>query len=366
VSETFDFFSGSVCKMERVHQLVTAGNRDAADDHDFWSDNWHHIASAKVPLDTKVAAYKALNLRGVVDINNTFMTKDFYSMVVTDRAFVAALNLNARMLHRYRVCVIWIDDDAEALARYDQELSEKDPAVERSYRIRYDIWYVLATINSPRCARFLLQDRAVREEVMQARMPPLVQQLVEELVQPTDRLDRWSLFMYGQSAKLIGMCAKDEELVAVWLKQIQAYPILINRYLSIMLARKLHALATPEQKVTIANKIMERIHADELTEGYFELVWLCGLLGSHNQMVRARFLKRNVRLFPAFTFAMIVAMCDGYLEAAHGITGSQKRFFTLAMRLPMDLQSLLSLRLWGCTSSVIQGDMFNRALFAVI
>jgi hypothetical protein len=355
----------SITQMERVHQLLAAGTITKARD-DFWQYNWHHIASAKVPLETKVAAYKALNLRGVVDINNMFNTEDLYVMLLADQAFVAALDLDAHASYCYRVYMALTNDDVATLAKLEQELPENGPFAESSYCLRYEIWYLLATLNASRCMRFSLQDRTFREAIMEQPLSPLEQRLVEELVQPTDRLNRRWLLVSSQSVKLIGMCVKDEELVEEWLKRFWSYAILSSRYMSVMFAHKLHALATPDQSVAIKNQILGRIHADTFTEGFFELAWLCGLLSPSYPTVQALFLKCTVCLFPAFTFAMIVALCDGYLEVAREITVSQRRFFTLMLRLPMDLQSLVSLRLWGHASTVIQSNKFTKALLTII
>ena len=352
--------------MERVHQLVAAGNIDAETEH-FWDDYWPHIASAKVPLATKVAAYNALKHRGFVDINTVFYSSELYEMTRADRTFVAALDMNKDMAFQYHVFIMLIDDDVVALARYMQEIYE-NPALSATdmpiFR-RNTFQHIVANSNSQRCVRFLFQDKAFREVAMSRRMSPLTQQIAEEFVQPTDRLNRESLLSYGQSVKLIGLCVPDEELVEAWLDAYQ-YDDGDRIILSVPLARKLHMLATPEQSQEIKTNMLREIEQKGTYDGCFELVWLFGLLGPFDPAVQACFLKHNVTLFPAFTFAMIVAMCDGYLELARGITESQKRFFDCAMRLPMDLQALVALRLWGDASAVIRGEKFDRALLAVI
>jgi hypothetical protein len=362
-------------KMERVHQLVAAGNIAAEGDW-FWIHHWHNIASAKVPLTAKVATYNVLKIRDVANVN-TIHIEYFYKMVFADQAFVAALDLNACMLHRYRGCVILIDDDVEALAGYDQELSENNPFAGSSYFLRYEIWYVLTTINSPRCMRFLLQDTEFRERVMMESMTPLVQRLVEELVQPTDWLNKDMLLLHGRSMKLIGMCVKDEELVADWLYTRQAYAYVCPvTSMSVLFGRKLYDLAKPDQIAKIKREVVATIFAGESSDGCFELAWLFGLLGSFDPKIQECFRQNNVSWFPAFTFAMIVAMCDGYLKLPRTpkrffmrrsvISEPQRRFFALVARLPMDLQALISLRLWGHTSTVISSEKFNRALLAII
>jgi hypothetical protein len=348
--------------MERVHQLIAAGDLNTADDHDFWIDHWHHIASAKVPLATKVAAYHTLKHRDVTHVDDLSGTK-LYEMALADRAFVAELNLNAGMRHRYRLCVICIDDDVAALARYFQEMTDA---------MRYDSLYqarllILLEIKAPRCIRFLLQDQAIRISLTQWRMSPLAQRLTEELVQPSDHLCQWALVLFGQSVKLVGMCTKDEELVALWLKPFPIYPYIWCQWITVMFARKLHALATPEQSAKIKTKVLRTIIEEETNDGYFELAWLFGLLGPRYPKIQRRFRWYNVSLFPALIFAMIVALCDGYLEVTSPeITATQKRFFALVKRLPMDLQALISLRLYGQAVTVIRSDKFNRALLAII
>jgi hypothetical protein len=198
-------------------------------------------------------------------------------------------------------------------------------------------------------------------------MSPLMQQIAEELVQPTDQLNRPALLLHGQSVKLIGMCAPDEELVEAWLRAYE--PFFLTHYirLSVMLARKLHALATPDQRAKIGSVILQEISKDTSCDGCFELAWLCGLLSPSYPKAQACCRKNNVNLFPALTFAMIVAMCDGYLELARPrITLPQTRFFDFVARLPMDLQALIALRLWEQTSTVIPRDKFDRVFLAVI
>jgi hypothetical protein len=357
----------ALTKMERVHQLVAAGNLHAVTD-DFWRQHWGHIASAKVPLETKVITYRALNHCGLADINEIFYTKDLYTMLRADREFVAALDLNVGTAYRCRVCIIWIDDDVATLVGMQQEDDTYDPATGYSYSLSYSLRNVFMKFDAPRCMRFLLQDKAFREATIQEQMSPLVQQLVEELVQPMDCLDRQALLENAQSVKLLEMCVNDEDLVAEWLSRFTQRPFIGRSYPSIMLARKLHALATPDQRARIKTYVsqMSTLEAD-LTDGCFELMWLCGLLGPSYPKVQKLFRKNNVGLFPACIFAMIVAMCDGYLVATRPkMLASQRRFFVLVARLPMDLQALVSLRLYGHASTVIQCENFDRAFLAII
>jgi hypothetical protein len=345
--------------MERAHKLLAAGTLEAKDGN-FWCRHWHHIASAKVPLEMKIAAYRALSHRGIVTINDVHFTK-FYEMVLADRAFVAALDLDMTMMYCYRLCIIWIDDDGAALASYNP-----DPANDSYASMSENLTRILMKRNAPRCIRFTLQDVAHRESIMRERMPPLVQQLAEELVQPMDWLDRRSLLLHGQSVKLIGLCVPDDELVWLWLNLLESYPLKYHKDMSVPFVRKLHALATPYQRAAIKTKVLQAIPCTGADESCFELAWLFGLLGPFDPTVQACFLQRNVSLFPAFTFAMIVAMCDGYLDFRRGIMEPQKRFFDFAMRLPMDLQALISLRLDGQASTVISSDKFHRAFLAII
>jgi len=291
--------------MERVHQLVAAGNLDAVRDA-FWRDRWIHIASAKVPLETKVAAYYALYHRNVAHINRIYDIRTLYTMICADRVFVAKLDLDVDTLHNYRACIMWIDDDVATLASM-----QRGPGPEKkfTYPLSYIIPHVFMKIDAPRCMRFLLQDKAFREEATRRPMTPLTQRLVEELVQPTDCLDKQSLFLRGQSVKLIGMCAKDEELVAAWLTVFTRHNRTGLCGMSTPFAHKLRALATLDQSTTIKTEIVHLIrHGDE--DGCFELAWL---FGAFDLTVQKYFLRGNVGLFPAFTFAMVVAICDDYL-----------------------------------------------------
>jgi hypothetical protein len=351
--------------MERVHQLVAAGTLCDEDDR-FWSLHWLHIASAKVPREMKHAAYRMLNYRDIATINNVY-TADLYKMVLADRTSVAELDLAPATVHRYNICIIFSEDDAAALARYNEKLLEHDSRSDRSYRLRNIVRLGLTQINAPRCMRFMFQDQSFRESVMEDEMSPLVQKLAEELVQPTDWFDRPGLLLHGQSVKLIGMCVSDEGLIKAWLHIHEPFFTTYYISLSVMLARKLHALATPDQRAEIRTKSMRVLAHDRANDGCFELAWLFGLLGPSYPRIQACFRKNNVRLFPAMTFAMIVAMCDGYLKAKRQeITVSQRRFFNVVMRLPMDLQALVTLRLYGETSTVISSDTFDRAFLAII
>jgi hypothetical protein len=345
--------------MERVHQLIAADNLNAEKDY-FWIRNWPYITWAKVPLEKKVAAYNALRVRGLADINNVYF-ENLCEMIRADRAFVGELKLNTVAMHCYRLCTIWINDNVAELTAYYQKIAEDKTDHPSKIAFRR----VVTRINPPCCLRFLLQDKRFRETVLRERMSPPVQQLAEELVQPTDHLHSESLLLYGQSVKLIGMCVSDEELVAAWLKLRERYPLKYRGNISVSFARKLHALATPDQCAQIKTGVLLAISSDGTEDSRFELAWLFGLLGPSFPAVQASFLRHNMSLFPAFTFAMIVALCDGYLELARGITTPQRRFFTVLERLPMDLQALVSLRLWGRTSTVTQSDQFNRALLAI-
>jgi hypothetical protein len=337
--------------MESVHQLITHGTPRAEHNH-IWCRYWHHLASAKVPLETKVAAYRTMRHRNVANINNVSMLV-LCEMTRVDRAFVAALDLNADRTYGYRLFTIWHDDDAAAFANM-VPTSEREELMQRSLRS------TLLTMNAPRCIRFLLRDKETRTSVMMSRLTPLGQQLLEELVQPTDRFDRETLLRHGQSVKLIGMCVPDEELVKAWLPRFAMVP-------SVPFARKLHAMATPKQRTAIRLSLLYLIRDIEANANLVEMVCLFGLLGPSHPTVQAWFLKNNVDLFPAFTFAMIVAMCDGYLEVTRSrISASQSRFFDFVMRLPMDLQALVSLRLWGHTATVIRREKFDRAFLAII
>jgi hypothetical protein len=145
-----------------------------------------------------------------------------------------------------------------------------------------------------------------------------------------------------------------------------------------MFARKLYNLARPDQIAKVKSEVVATISAGESSDGCFELARLFGLLGPSYPKIRQCFRRNNVSLFPALTYAMIVAMCDGYLELPRapkrffifvtrsGISESQRRFFTFIARLPMDLQALVSLRLWNHTTTVISSEKFNRALLAVM
>jgi hypothetical protein len=352
--------------MELVHQLITHGITRAEYDH-IWCRHWHHIASAKVDLETKIATYQLLKVRGVVDINGSSIM-GIYAMVIADRAFVSKLEMNDYTSYLYRVCVILFDDDVTELAKLDLKGEGTDPTTGFHHSLKYIIPCCALTKNdAPRCTRFLLQDEDFRRRVMWEHMSPLVQRLAEELVQPTDQVDKWQLLIHSQSVKLIGMCVKDEELVAEWLPRFRIYAAGCHVWPSVMLARKLHALATPAQRVGIATELFRRIPFTDSDEGCFEMTWLFGLVNPFIPPVQNHFLKHNVSLFPAFTFAMIVAKCDGYLEFARsGITWSQRRFFTLVGRLPRDLQALVALQLWERTSTVIRSDEFDRAFLAVI
>jgi hypothetical protein len=202
--------------------------------------------------------------------------------------------------------------------------------------------------------------------IIRKPLSPLTQRLAEELVQPTDCLLRDPLLAYGQSVKLIGMCVEDKEMVAEWLRILTGFTPIDREWVSIPFARKLYALTTPEQSTTIKTDVLHAINQGALCDGYFELAWLLGLLGSFDPTVQACFLRNNISAFPAFIFAMIVAMCDGYLKVARGITESQKRFFDCMARLPMDLQALVALRLWEYPSIVIPREKFDRAFLAII
>jgi len=352
-------------KMERAHRLLTVGTWLEAKNDYFWLKHWYHIAAAKVSLETKIAAYYELQHRGVANINNV-TTKELYEMLRADRTFVAELGLDKHMVDCCRLCLIWIDDDVAALALCDQKSSAGN------WWVRDDVRRVLMASNAPRCIRFVLQDKACRETAMLSRMPSLVQRLAEELVQPTDRLDRVSLIAHGQSVKLISMCVPDEELVALWLHYLKTYNLIRRGCPSVPLARKLHALATPDQSAQIKTKVLGMIrYSGPYDLGHdddgFELVWLLGLVGPFDPAVQKWILKNDTDLFPAFTFAMIVAICDGYLRVLqHWISRRQRRFFAVVTRLPMDLQTLVALRLWGRTSTVIRSDEFDRALLAII
>jgi hypothetical protein len=357
--------------MERVRRLIVDGNVNTESDY-FWITHWHDIASVKAPLEAKVAAYKALNLRGVVNINNMFDTEAFYSMLLADPAFVTALDLDAHSSYRYRVYMTLTNDDVAALAKLEQEGNQYDPITGKSYSLKSPsvcLWSVLMKINAPQCARFLLQDRVSRESMTRYRMSPLALRLAEELVQPTDQLYKEALLISGQSVKLIGMCVKDEELVAAWYNMLRTSAFPSRGCTSVIFARKLYELATPEQKAKIKTEVLRVITYHKAGDGWFELAWLFGLLGPFAPTIQKHFLRNNVGLFPALTFAMIVAMCDGYLELAHPRTSAlapQRRFFALVTRLPMDVQALVSLRLWNRASTVIQSDMFNRAFLTII
>jgi hypothetical protein len=350
-------------KMERVHQLLAAGTLEA-EDGNFWIRHWHYIASAKVPLETKVTAYRTLKLRGVAHIKD-IDTLALYDMLRADRAFVAALDLDAKTAYYCRVCLMWIDDDVAAYSDLQSRGVEGELMQGRPYWANYST-HVLVQINAPRCIRYVLQDKASRELILRYRMTPLTQRLVEELVQPTDQLNRWSLLSYGQSVKLIGMCVKDEDLVEAWLQVLRAYTIPSRACVSVEFARKVYALATPDQSTAIKIEVSRSILYDEQDEDCFELAWLFGLVGPFEPKIQGRFLKKHVNAFPAFTFAMIVAMCDGYLKRTRKITAPQKRFFAFVTRLPMDLQALISLRLWGHTATVISTEKFDRAFLVVI
>jgi hypothetical protein len=350
--------------MERAHRLLAEDNLDAPNVA-FWSEHWPYIASAKVPLEKKVAAYRTLKLRDIADIRQV-SSLQLYDMIRADRAFVAAVDLNISTSFTYHLYRMWIDDDVAAFAKYTQERTGGAPTEARSILLQNSFDYVLSISNPPRCMRFLFEDKGTRELAMRHRMSPLMRQLVEELVQPTDQFNRWLLLRYGQSVKLIGMCVKDEELVEAWLN---AHGVSVTGHritLSVMLARKLHALATSEQRTKLEIEVLSEIMISESSDGVFELVWLFGLLGPSHPLIQECFLKNQVSAFPALTFAMIVAMCDGYLETAREITESQRRFFTFVARLPMDLQALVSLRLWKHTSTVIQGEKFDRAFLTII
>jgi hypothetical protein len=363
---------------QRVHQVLAEGNLNAEGDR-FWSGYWHHIASAKVPLETKVAAYEVLNLRGVANINNVLIAT-LYDMLLADRAFVAALDFDVYMTHCYRLLTICIDNDVAALAVYSKEMEDGGAfawSIPTSYHLlKYGLRNALMKINAPCCLRFLFQDKGFRELVMAGRLSPFAQNLAEEFVQPTDQLIRHTLLEYGQSVKIIGMCVEDDELVAAWLAIFMINEPMDRRCPSVMFARKLYALATPDQTATIKTEIQRTIVEGRSSDGAFELAWLCGLLGPSYPQIQECFRRDNMSLFPALIFAMIVAMCDGYLELPRapkrffmtysGMPESERRFFTLVARLPMDLQALVALRLYDHTSIVIQSETFDRAFLAII
>jgi hypothetical protein len=317
---------------------------------------WLLAATNKMSLQEKVATYQALKHRGHANINH-LLPMELYEMMLVDRVFVAALDMNDITSYRYRLFIMWIDDDVAALTRWYQNGDvSKDSII-----------CLLMKFDAPRCMRFLLQNEAFREWVMRTRMSPLVQQLAEELVQPTDQLCKEWLLIYGQSVKLIGMCVKDEELVVAWFSMFTKSLRIARSFPSVMLARKLHALATPDQREAIRIEVSHTIPCTELDEGCFEMAWLFGLLGPFNPPLQNHFLKYHVSLFPAFTFAMIVALCDEYLELLQPkITAPQRRFFALVMRLPMDLQALVALRMWGSASTVIQIEKFDKAFLTII
>jgi hypothetical protein len=349
--------------MERVHRLIAEGNFDA-EKVSFWRDNWTHIASAKVPLETKFAAYHTLGFRDAAHVNNLSST-ELYEMVLADRQFVAKLDLDDGMRSRYQLFIICLEDDITALARDYPETTN-----DRYDFLKYARYLIVTEINAPRCIRFLLQDRDFRGWMTKWRLSPRAQRFIEELVQPTDDLCRKTLVWFGQSVKLVGMCVKDGELVAMWLKTFPTPPRVWSVTITVMFARKLHALATPEQRAPIKTRVLDAITAKEPSDGYFELAWLCGLLCPSEPIyprIRKRFLKSNVDLFPAFTFATVVAMCDGYLEVrSPGRTPSQERFFDLVVRLPMELQELVALKLWGQTATIIPSEKCNRAFLVII
>jgi hypothetical protein len=354
--------------MERVHHLLAQGDLDAEDDV-FWAQHWYHIASAKVPLETKIAAYRALKLRNAANSNDIWVM-NLCDMVLADRAFVGVLDLNIYNQHCYRVISMWLDDDVAALASYYPSTTADKLILRTNTKVTQDpenfLRYALMKVNAPRCIRFLLQDKAFREWVLPVRMSPLVQRIAEELVQPTDCIDKDSLLEYGQSVKLIGMFVRDEELVATWLTRLTKYQLLARSGVSLMLVRKLYVLATPEQRARLEYETVQAISAGVSNDSCFEFAWLFGLLGPWQPKIQEKFRKGNVGLFPAFTFAMIVAMCDGYLKLERGIPKPQARFFNLVVRLPMDLQALVSLRLWGHATTVIQGEKFDRAFLTIL
>jgi hypothetical protein len=152
--------------MERVHQLIVEDRLDA-EDYNFWRFRWHFIASAKVTLETKIAAYYSLNRRGTADLYT--LNDDFlYKMIRADRAFVVELNSREGkgMMNHCCRCIIVIDDDAAAFARFLQELSEGRSAAEKSHIFRHCLHSLLMKNNAPRCLRILFQDKAFREAAM--------------------------------------------------------------------------------------------------------------------------------------------------------------------------------------------------------
>jgi hypothetical protein len=71
-------------------------------------------------------------------------------------------------------------------------------------------------------------------------------------------------------------------------------------------------------------------------------------------------------LFPAMTYALIVGVCDGFFEVATAAHVRERRFFDLVTKLPMDLQALVSLRMWAKTATVIGAMDFGVAFSIVI
>jgi hypothetical protein len=349
--------------MERVHQLVVAGTL-SDEDNWFWGQCWPFIASAKVPLEKKIATYHALERRGIADFN-AIRILDLYDMLRADRIFVANFerDLNKGTATRYRLCIAWVEDDVAAFSKWYLD-SDEYGSLDMQ---KYDIRHLTMKTNAARCIRFLLQEKVVREWVVQDPMTPLTQRLVEELIQPTDHLEKRSLLWCGQSMKLIGMCVSDDELVAEWLPLFTKADFENRGRLSVPFARKLYALATPEQRVVIRDEVAAMMTFSKPDEGCLELAWIFWLLAPFDTLIQQRLMRYDVSLFPAFTFAMIVGMCDGYLEVTSPeISESRRRFFTLMARLPMDLQALVSLRLYERTSTVIRREAFDRAFLATV
>jgi hypothetical protein len=166
----------------------------------------------------------------------------------------------------------------------------------------------------------------------------------------------------SRSPKLARMIVDCDELfVFEWCMRVRAVGCGRFTTMTREFAAALVSLAGPHDRLNI-NQLLDDKEQIECGEWY--LVHAMGRL--RDVRWRGAVMCGYKDLFAALLYAMIVALCDGYLVLGCRVTPKMCRFAMIVRRLPMDLQQVVAWRVYGKSSMFVRASDFDDAWAIIV
>jgi hypothetical protein len=181
----------------------------------------------------------------------------------------------------------------------------------------------------------------------------LQRQLLEANIDQTDRSNQMNYLVRGDSIKIAELFYGDK-LVTSWLNTYRVK--LIHHETREVFAQSIVERALPEQRLVLGSVLSNHTIVQDYEFAMARELGIC-----YRPQIAIPMMRFYKTLFPALLFALMVGLCDGFF-----VTHEVSRFFAIGRRLPMELQMLLCLRVYGRLGDNISVKDFNDAWTAVM